>query len=307
MTTTRWPINEQFHQQYDTHESLGTGQFAKVVRVTRQAQSFALKFTRTTNSTIIERLNDEVECLRILSAVDDDASHFVAALHDSFRMPLDSTIYALVCDLVPGKTLAEWIDEDGRAPPPPEQARQLVLSAARAMAYVHRHDVAHRDVKPDNIMITADDRLVLIDFGFACTRQRCLEIGTVNIPGAPEYVSPEVALLLLAGDQSERGDDVLFAKLQASDVYALGISMFEMLTGRAPPMAELLDDFFAASVTDRAWFWRKIASGSAFGDGPIYSDSAAVDSTVKRMLTTDYTKRCLTTANNELQLPILQP
>jgi eukaryotic-like serine/threonine-protein kinase len=91
-----------------------------------------------------------------------------------------------------------------------------------ALDYMHKHGVVHRDLKPENIMVDAEDRIKLIDFGIAMKEdaRRLTCRGRRRTLGTPDYISPEQV-------KGQRGD-------QRSDIYALGIMLYEMLTGEPP-------------------------------------------------------------------------
>ena len=87
---------------------------------------------------------------------------------------------------------------------------------------MHKHGVVHRDLKPENIMVDDEDNIKLIDFGIAMkeTRGGSLTLSMSPALGTPDYISPEQV-------KGQRGD-------QRSDVYALGVMLYEMLTGQPP-------------------------------------------------------------------------
>ena len=132
-----------------------------------------------------------------------------------------------VCDGVPyltmafvqGPTLAAELKRLG--PCPPVYAAKLVRTVAEAMQYAHDSGVIHRDLKPGNILLTAEHEPVVTDFGLAVRVDReGLADGVIS--GTPYYMAPEQA----AGDAAAIGE--------RTDVYALGVILFEMLTGRVP-------------------------------------------------------------------------
>jgi serine/threonine-protein kinase len=105
---------------------------------------------------------------------------------------------------------------------PAERAVRITLKICDALAYIHNHGVVHRDLKPENIVIDADDNIKLIDFGIASKAgARRLTFGKLShTMGTPDYISPEQV-------NGKRGD-------ARSDVFALGVVLYEMLTGKAP-------------------------------------------------------------------------
>jgi serine/threonine protein kinase len=112
----------------------------------------------------------------------------------------------------------------GRGPVPFEQAARIVIDAAKGLQAAHEVGVLHRDVKPGNVLITKDGRAKVTDFGLATPRTR---VGAVQLTeygttvGTPAYMAPEQA----------EGIDVLDAR---ADVYALGVTFYELLTATLP-------------------------------------------------------------------------
>jgi eukaryotic-like serine/threonine-protein kinase len=131
----------------------------------------------------------------------------------------DRTPY-LVAEYVEGRSLREIIDAE--APLPPERAIDLIRKIADGIAYCHEHEVIHRDLKPDNILITAAGQPVILDFGLALTRKgrRVTFSKLSSVAGTPEYMAPEQV-------DGQRGD-------QRTDLYAIGIIFYEMLAGHPP-------------------------------------------------------------------------
>ena len=103
-----------------------------------------------------------------------------------------------------------------------DRAVKITLGICDALDYMHKRGVVHRDLKPENVMVDEDDNIKLIDFGIAM-KEDARRLTFVNLSaalGTPDYISPEQV-------KGQRGD-------QRSDVYALGIMLYEMLTGRVP-------------------------------------------------------------------------
>jgi serine/threonine-protein kinase len=103
-----------------------------------------------------------------------------------------------------------------------ETALGLVIQVCEALAYMHEHKVVHRDMKPENVLVTADGRAKILDFGIAfdASARRMTWAGLSNTIGTPDYMAPEQ----IGG---RRGD-------ARTDVYALGTILYEMLTGELP-------------------------------------------------------------------------
>ena len=125
----------------------------------------------------------------------------------------------IVMELVDGRPLSDFIKENGRLDY--KTTIDIAKQVASALAIAHKHQIIHRDVKPHNIMITSDGVAKLTDFGIARAVSKATMVAdTSKIIGSVHYFSPEQA----------RGAYVD----ERSDIYSLGIVMFEMLTGRVP-------------------------------------------------------------------------
>jgi serine/threonine protein kinase len=126
----------------------------------------------------------------------------------------------LVTELVGGESMRELIKRS--APLDAAAAVSMTRKIADGLAHCHDHDIIHRDVKPENILIGQDGQPVILDFGLALTKgsHRVTYANLSNTAGTPDYMAPEQI-------EGHRGD-------RRTDVYALGVVMFELLTGRAP-------------------------------------------------------------------------
>lgn len=128
----------------------------------------------------------------------------------------------LVIEYVQGKTLRQVLEEHAPNPLPQKEAIRIILQICDALAYCHEHGVYHRDIKPENIMILDDNNVKIIDFGVALLEgaRRVTWRGLSGTVGTPDYMSPEQL-------RGERG-------MAGSDIYAVGMILYEMLCGRTP-------------------------------------------------------------------------
>jgi eukaryotic-like serine/threonine-protein kinase len=124
----------------------------------------------------------------------------------------------IVMEFVPGRSLGEVIASD--APLPPGRVAEIGEALASALAYAHGEGIIHRDVKPPNVMLTPSGQVKMLDFGIARAGSWTPLTATPVVHGTPEYLSPEQA----------RGSDLD----GRSDLYSVGIVLYEMLTGRPP-------------------------------------------------------------------------
>jgi serine/threonine-protein kinase len=131
----------------------------------------------------------------------------------------NSTPY-LVTELVVGKSMRELVQES--VPYTADTAIQLIRKIADGIAYCHDHSIIHRDLKPENILITSDGQPIILDFGLALTKNsyRVTYANLSSTAGTPDYMAPEQI-------EGQRGD-------QRTDLYAVGIMLFELLTGHVP-------------------------------------------------------------------------
>jgi eukaryotic-like serine/threonine-protein kinase len=126
----------------------------------------------------------------------------------------------MVMEWVEGRLLRRILGEQEKMPV--DRASKIVIEVCDALDYIHRNGVVHRDLKPENIMVNGDDKIKLIDFGIAgkAGARRLTFAKLSQVVGTPDYISPEQV-------KGKRGDG-------RSDIYAMGVMLYEMLTGKTP-------------------------------------------------------------------------
>jgi eukaryotic-like serine/threonine-protein kinase len=203
------------NNRYQLLEQLGKGGMAIVYRArdTMLERSVAVKVLRESYSrdeAFLSRFRQEAKAAANLSHPN------IVTVHD---FGLDNGQLFIVMEYIPGTDLKTLILQRGRFTP--EEAVPLLIQACAGLGYAHRAGLVHCDVKPQNMLVTPDMRLKVTDFGIARA------LSTIHpkeqsdvIWGSPQYFSPEQA----SGA----------APSPASDVYSLGVIMYEMLTGSLP-------------------------------------------------------------------------
>ncbi len=130
-----------------------------------------------------------------------------------------SRVY-MVMEWVEGRLLRKILQENRKLPT--ERVVRITLRILDALGYIHSRGVVHRDLKPENVMVDEQDNIKLIDFGIAgnAAARRITFAKFTPTMGTPDYISPEQV-------KGQRGD-------ARSDLYALGVMFYEMLTGKVP-------------------------------------------------------------------------
>jgi hypothetical protein len=197
--------------EYQVLEMLGRGGMASVFRARRRTEVAALKRPLSAlldDQDLLERFLREAAIGRTLNH-----PNIVRILEQGYvgRVPY------FTMELLGGETLQELAR---RGPLPPRAAASLVVQIAEALDFAHGKGVVHRDLKPSNVMVLPGEVAKVMDFGIARAKRFDGMTATAAFLGTPDYVAPE----MIEG----RGTEA------RSDMYALGVVLFELLTGRLP-------------------------------------------------------------------------
>lgn len=165
-----------------------------------------------------------------------EANHYLYLAHPNIIQLKDfiqkEDASYLVMEYVDGQNLEEYINNFS-GPIPEAQAVRIIQDVLSGIQYAHEQNVLHLDIKPSNIMITRTGEIKIIDFGIS---SRFMEANKGTVMGSPLYMSPE---------QTE-GHDID----NRTDIYSLGITFFQMLTGTTPLKSNLSrDELFAKKRT----------------------------------------------------------
>ncbi|RNF40644.1 Stk1 family PASTA domain-containing Ser/Thr kinase [Planococcus salinus] len=135
-----------------------------------------------------------------------------------FDVGEEGSLHYLVMEYISGKTLKEYIIE--HSPVAPERAVEIMKQITSALGHAHQNQIVHRDIKPQNILMDEEGNVKITDFGIAMALSATSYTQTNSVLGTVHYLSPEQAR---GGTANKK-----------SDIYSLGIVMFELLTGRLP-------------------------------------------------------------------------
>ncbi len=209
---------------YQIQRRLGRGGMSEVYLAydTETHQDVAIKILAGSQATYLERFRREAEAIDKLHH-----DHILPAFDYGDEEPW----HYLVMLYIPDGTLRDRLQ---RGPLAPETAADLLDQIASALQFAHDHGIIHRDIKPSNILLQDDHYIYLADFGLAKAVEGSSELTQSGVLlGTPEYMAPDLA----DGPATT-----------SSDIYALGILLYQMVTGRVPFVAE----------TPVAVYWKQI-------------------------------------------------
>ncbi len=207
-------VGKVFAERYELIEKIAEGGMARVYRgrdllLKRTVAVKVLKDQMTGDAAFIRRFEREAQSAAALSH-----PHIV----NIYDVGIEDDTYYMVMEYVDGKNLKEYIREKGRLPV--HEALRIARQIAEALQQAHAAGVVHRDIKPQNILFSRDGKVKVTDFGIAIAGDGATVTVGDTIIGSVQYISPEQARGELAGKQS--------------DLYSLGIVLYEMVTGKVP-------------------------------------------------------------------------
>lgn len=207
-------VGKVFAGRYEIIEKIGEGGMARVYRgrdliLKRTVAVKVLKDQMSGDAAFIRRFEREAQSAAALSH-----PHIV----NIYDVGVEEDTYYMVMEYVDGDNLKEYIRQKG--PLPVDEAVRIASQIARALEQAHSAGVVHRDIKPQNILFSRDGNVKVTDFGIAIGGEGVTVTVGDEIIGSVQYISPEQARGGMAGKQS--------------DLYSLGIVLYEMVTGQVP-------------------------------------------------------------------------
>ncbi len=211
------PEGHVIDERYEIRQKLGQGGFGAVYRAFDRDMNIdkALKI-------IPEAIVNDIEAMYDLQK---EAQTMISLNHKNIVRVYDfhktGSIKYIDMEYIDGKTLTEIKLEQKNKQLPEEKTKELAIKIAEGFAYAHANNVIHKDIKPQNVMITSDGEVKLMDFGIAETvRSSMSRIQNTSSSGTLVYMSPEQLL----------GKDVG----KESDIYSFGAMLYELLSGHPP-------------------------------------------------------------------------
>ncbi|USP70505.1 Stk1 family PASTA domain-containing Ser/Thr kinase [Ruminococcus sp. FMB-CY1] len=207
-------IGKRLDGRYEIHELIGVGGMANVYRCNdtlddREVAIKILKDEYLNNEEFIRRFKNESKAIATLSHPN------IVKVYD---VSFGDMIQYIVMEYIDGITLKEYFDQQGIIEW--KEALYLTSQVLKALQHAHEHGIVHRDIKPQNIMLLQDGTIKVTDFGIARFSDKATRTMTEHAIGSVHYISPEQA----------RGE----ATDGKSDIYSVGVMLYEMLTGKLP-------------------------------------------------------------------------
>ncbi len=207
-------LNRTLDDRYTILERIGGGGMADVYRAHDKLldRSVAVKVLRsqfTDDEEFISRFRREAQAAAKLSHPN------IVNIYD---VGFDEQTYYIIMEYISGETLKDKIDRE--APLPVETAVHIAMEIAEALEHAHQNNLVHCDIKPHNILITRSGRVKVTDFGIARAVTSATMTNSGTIIGSVHYFSPEQAKGTSVGAKS--------------DIYSLGVVLYEMLSGHVP-------------------------------------------------------------------------
>jgi len=228
----RQHLEQPLDGKYEILERLGAGGMGEVYKV-RHTYLGSTRVIKVVHPQISDSADAKDRFLREARASTKVQHPNVATLHDFSGLP-DGAHY-MVWEFIDGENLAQRIRARGTIPP--RQAVRIAIQALRGLDAIHRAGIIHRDISPENLMITHEDETVkIIDLGVAKVEDSLEGAGTATgiFVGKLRYAAPEQLGFLPEGEKIDA----------RADLYALAMVLYEMLTGRPPYEAKSPHEYF---------------------------------------------------------------
>ncbi len=207
-------VREALKDEYELEKELGRGGMAIVYKardksLEREVAIKVLPFSLSFDAEFVERFQREARTSAKLEHPN---------IIPIYRVGKSGRVIYFVMKFIRGKPLSTVIEARGALPVP--EIKRVLIEAARALGYAHKHGIVHRDIKPDNIMFDELGQAIVTDFGIAKAQSGARLTGTGMSIGTPHYMSPEQARAQTLDGRS--------------DVYSLGVVGYQCLTGHVP-------------------------------------------------------------------------